>query len=316
MSAFKATKTNLDCKPTPKCTFGIYTLDGKKITVELSTHLGGAVYRLVYDGVDFVLPVAIVGASMQTAMSFDIRPQLGMTNEQYNPTEAGVSTDSFSGRPSSSKILELRASDRAVYTRNNPAYFRPPGYMLVDKRTGKRTLQVVNKTLLSNVILSKRIEFVDDTTLDYTMNLNIPKGHYFSQVEALACWVPTAASERREVLVNDSWKIPKNNEIFWVSSGKTRTYGIINATADGSRAWGVVLVDWPRKVENGPALDMPRYTFEGESKTWRKINIVQRLGSRTNFSTLIPEGLYGWKFRFYFGTMREVREKISKRNIS
>jgi hypothetical protein len=311
MSAFVSTKSSLDCKTMPKCIFGVYTLSGKKVTVELSTHLGGAVYKLSYDGVDFVLPVAIVGASLQTAMSFDIRPQLGMTNEQYNPTEGGMSTDSFTGR-SSSKILELRAATNAVYTRSTPAYFRPPGYLLIDKRTGKRTLQVVNKTVLSEVELSKRIEFVNDTTLDYSVNLNIPEGHYFSQVEVLACWVPTAASEQRSVLQNDGWKTPKKKEIFWVSSGKTRTYGIINATADGKYAWGVVLLDWPKTVENGPPLDIPRYTFEGESNTWRKINIVQRLGSNKNFSTPIPGGVYGWKFRFYFGTMQDVRTMLSK----
>jgi hypothetical protein len=246
-------------------------------------------------------------------MSFDIRPQLGMTNEQYNPTEGGVSTDSFTGR-SSSKILELRGNDTTVYTRSIPAYFRPPGYLLIDKRTGKRTLPAVNKTVLSEVELSKRIEFINETTLEYTVNLNIPEGHYFSQIEVLACWVPTASSERRSVLQNDGWKTPTNNEIFWVKSGKTRTYGIINATADGKHAWGVVLLDWPKTVENGPALDTPRYRFEGESKTWRKINIVQRMGSNKNFSTLIPGGNYGWKFRFYFGTMGEVRAALLKRS--
>ena len=311
MTAFVSTKTDIDCKTTPKCVFGVYTLENKKVVIQLSTHLGGAVYKMTYDGVDFVLPVAIVGASLQTAMSFDIRPQLGMTNEQYNPTEGGTSTGSFTGR-SSSKILDLRASNTAVYTRSIPAYFRPPGYLLIDKRTGKRTLSAVNKTVLSNVELSKRIEFIDDTTLEYTMNLNIPTGHYFSQVEVLACWVPTAASEQRSVLQNDGWKTPKNNEIFWVKSGKTRTYGVINATADGKHAWGIVLMDWPKMVENGPPLDTPRYTFEGESKTWRKINIVQRLGSRTNFSTPLPGGNYGWKLRFYFGTIQDVRSMLSK----
>jgi hypothetical protein len=134
-------------------------------------------------------------------------------------------------------------------------------------------------------------------------------------VEALACWVPTAASEQRSVLQNDGWKTPKNKEIFWVKSGKTRTDGIINATASGKHAWGVVLTDWPKTVENGPPLDSPRYTFEGESKTWRKINIVQRLGSNKNFSTPIPEGVYGWTFRFYFGTMIEVRAMLSKQSF-
>jgi hypothetical protein len=311
LSAFATTKTNLDCKTMPKCVFGVYTLSGKKVTVELSTHLGGAVYKLSYDGVDFVLPVAIVGASMQTAMSFDIRPQLGMANEQYNPTEGGTSTDSFTGR-SSSKILELRGNDTTVYTRSTPAYFRPPGYLLTDKRTGKRTLPVLNKTILSKVELSKRIEFINDTTLEYTVNLNIPEGRYFSQIEVLACWVPTAASKQRSVLQNDGWKTPKNNEIFWVKSGKTQTYGIINATADKKHAWGVVLTDWPKTVENGPAIDIPRYRFEGESNTWRKFNIVQRLGSNKNFSTPIPGGMYGWKIRFYFGTMQEVRSVLSK----
>ena len=280
------------------------------MTVQLSTHIGGAVYRLSYDGVDFVLPVAIVGASLQTAMSFDIRPQLGMSNEMYNPTEGGMSTDSFTGK-SSSKILELRANDNAVYTRSIPAYFRPPGYLLVDKRTGKRTLKVANKTVLSNVELSKRIEFIDETTLDYSVSLNIPSGHYFSQVEVLACWVPIASSENRSVLQNDGWKTPKNTEIFWVKSGKTQTYGIINATSDRKRAWGVMLLEYPQSVVNGPSLDMPRYTFESESSTWRKFNIVQRLGSNKNFSMPLPEGMYGWRFRFIFGTMDDVKSKIN-----
>jgi len=310
LSAFVQTKTDLACKTMPKCIFGIYTLSNKKVTVQLSTHIGGAVYRLSYDGVDFVLPVAIVGASLQTAMSFDIRPQLGMSNEMYNPTEGGMSTDSFTGK-SSSKILELRANDNAVYTRSIPAYFRPPGYLLVDKRTGKRTLKVANRTVLSNVELSKRIEFIDETTLDYSMSLNIPSGHYFSQVEVLACWVPIASSENRSVLQNDGWKTPKNTEIFWVKSGKTRTYGIINATSDRKRAWGVMLLEYPQSVVNGPPLDVPRYTFESESSTWRKFNIVQRLGSNKNFSVPLPEGMYGWRFRFIFGTMDDVKSKMN-----
>ena len=300
------------------CKFELFRLtqktpSGKEIAFELSTHLGGAIYRVVYGGVDFVLPVSIVGASMQTAMSFDIRTQLGMNNEQYNPTEGGVSSDSFSGRPSSTKILQLakNASSTAVYTRAIPAYFRPPGYLLKDKTTGKNTLSVLNTTILSKVVHSKRLEFVEPGVLDYTMNIVVKDGYFFSQVEILADWVPPNASAKRAVLTSNGWKAPEDYEIFWVKQASLpRTYGFVNSTADEQIAMGVMLMDYPKTIPGGPRFDSPRYNSEGSTADWRKFNMVQRLGDRENFTIPIPGGVYGWRTRFIFGTMTEVRTKM------
>lgn len=306
--AFVKTQTEHTCKePIRKCKFGLLKIagadeNGVPIEFVLSDHLAGAVYRIVYGGLDFIQPMPIVGGSMQTALSFDIRK--GGRNEQYNPTEAGCEKlDSFREK-SSSVMRALRGNASAVFTQVRPAYFKAPGSMLENKDPAGPPIPVLNTTLLSEVIHSKRIEFVAPGVVDYHVKLHIPDKHYFSQVEFVAGWVPAAASAQTLMYQNDAWtaaKGPANVN----SKGVQRTGGMALATADGSKAMGVALLDWPRGAIASP----PYYNFFPSERTM-KFNVGQKFGSGENYTHKIPGGPLVWKVRFFFGTLEDVQAAI------
>lgn len=280
------------------CTFGIYVLSGKSfdgddVKVTLSDHLAGAVYKITYGRTEFVHPVPIVGASLQTAMSFDARA--GGSAEQMNPTEAGCGElDSFTGK-SSSRMLDLRAGERSVYTSTRPAYFRKPGAKLV--RHG-RTIDVLNKTVLSDVEMSKQLTFVSPGVLDYVVTVKIPGDkYYFSQIAYVSAWVPWASSSVMQIYTDGRWTdmpaVTRTAKGFVVS--------------DGVKAMGVSVVDAPRG-----GMWTPGYYGNLSKKVgeWRHWNLVQKVGHTKNYTEKIPGGVYAWRARFYFGTLGRVKQTI------
>lgn len=289
----------LTCHRAPgggECVFGVYSLTNGSVGVMLSTHLAGAVYRLVYAGLDFVFPMPVVGGSMQTAMTFDAREAGSF--EAYNPTEAGCGEcDSHTGR-SSSVMLELWASNKAVYTATRLAFFRRPGSTLPGR------IPVRNTTQVSDVVHSKRLEFVADGVLDYIVAVQIPERYHFSLLEVLACWVPTKAAAMTEVRTGAQWRplVPKT--VYWMRENS----GMVFAEQGGRRAMGVVLLDWPR----GAMFDEPRFGVPAVDMAagWKKWNIVQRIGNNANYKFTIPAGTYSWKVRLFFGDVTKVRAMI------
>ena len=317
-TSYVKTATEHTCKePIRKCRFGLFSIsgvanDGTPIKFILSDHLAGAVYRVVYGDTDFVQPVPIVGASLQTALSFDIRK--GGSNEQYNPTEAGCEgLDSFRER-SSSKMRVLRAKDNAVFTQTRPAYFKAPGTFLENRDPEGLPIPVLNKTVLSEVIHSKRIEFMGPGEVDYHVRLAIPDKHYASQVEVMACWVPRANANRAMLYHNGEWKAPddigKPGPYYVNSLGISRTGGLVVAPDTPDRAMGVMLLDWPR----GAICTPPTYNIFRSERTM-KWNVVQRFGDPENYTVKIPGAQLSWKFRFVFGTLEEVKAAITKLQV-
>ena len=314
LTAYSKTAQPLKCPKQGKrvgggnCTFGLYTLTGKafdggKVAVVLSDHLAGAVYKITYDGTEFVHPVPIVGASMQTALSFDTR--VGGSAEQMNPTEAGCAElDSFTGR-SSSKMLDLRAGTSggpSVYTRTRPAYFRKPGMTLM--RHGKR-IPVLNKTVLSDVELAKQFTFAAPGVLDCVITVKIPDDkYYFSQIAYVSAWAPWASSSVMEVFISSGGGGGR-----WVAMpGVTptpRAKGFV--VSDGARAMGVTLVEAP-----SGGMWTPGYYGNLSQKTgeWRHWSLVQKVGSTKNYTQKIPGGVYAWKVRYYFGPLDRVKKAI------
>lgn len=300
--AFRAS-TEVGCKS--RCSVGLFALGqdayGAPISCVLSTHLAGAVYRLAYGGVDFVVPVAIVGASLQWSLSLDIRSG---HNEQYNPTEAGCGTcDSFTGK-SSSRLLEFRAAGTsAAYTRVQPAYFRAPGTFLRNKASGRMDVPVLNKTLLSDTLIEKRLEFTAPGVLDMVAAITIPGGKHYFSLPNLACWTPPAACAHKLVLVSGAWQ-KATNTLYFVQRG---AQGIVMATADGQRAMGVKLLEYPR---GDPLFTSPGYNFNTTPK-WTQWTVRQAIGSRDNYSRHIPRGPYGYRIRFFFGNLERVKALVA-----
>lgn len=292
--AMVPTNVGLKCKA-GDCRFGLYKIRGQAskgpVTITLSSHLSGGVFKVTYAGVEFVTPVAIVGGSMQTALVYDGK-------HEYNPTEAGCGNlDSFTGK-SSSKLLALRGNDKAVYTSVQAAYFNQPGKV-------NAGIVTANKTVLSDTIMSKRIEFVGNGVCEYTVEVrNPPNRHYFSLLEVLCCWCPRAACQKMEVLTGGKWTTaPDQQALYFVD----KTAGLAMSTADGGVAMGVKLLAYPQ----GGRWELPRYGTPQSTNVWRKWSITQRINPRKDQSYKIPGMPYIWRMRLYFGTFTEVKSMIS-----
>lgn len=291
-TAFRKTDTGLGCR-TGGCSFGLYTIGGGGggATITLSDHLAGGVWKATYKGVEFVNPVAIVGASMQTALVYDEK-------RAYNPTEAGCGRcDSFTGR-SSSKLLRMHGSNRAAYTSVQAAYFDPPGSEF-------KGYAAKNTTQLSDTAIAKRLEFAGPTECEYSVEVRNPPGrHYFSLLEVLCSWCPRAACAQMYVL-QDGWKsAPDSQQLYFANA----THGLVMATSSGEAAMGVKLLDWPR----GGRWETPRYGTPESSDVWRKWSITQRINPSKDPSFRIPGTPYVWRLRLFFGTLRDVQARIER----
>lgn len=306
-TAYRPTSQHgLDCKGRT-CTFGIYRLVGEApggaVTFELSTHLAGGVYRVTYKGKEFVNPVAIVGASMQTATVYD---EWGSSN----PTEGGTGDlDSFTEK-SSSRMLELRGNGTtAVYTAVQAANFNQPGKKL---KWGKTT---GNTTVLSDTLMAKRIEHLGDGVFEYTVGITIPASgrHWYMLPEVLCCWTPREQAAVMQVLRGGSWHDApdKPAQLYFadtVGPKFPRHDGFVTATRDGTAAMGVKIMDWPR----GRRFEHARYGTPESKPTWRKWSVTQRLGdAKGNDRTPLPAGQYTWKIRLFFGDLRTVQSRVA-----
>ncbi len=304
---FVKTRQPLECPKAPggggKCVFGLYELRRKDVTFTLSTHLAGGVYKLTYKGVEFVNPVAIVGASMQTALIYD-------DNWSFNPTEAGCGDcDSFSGA-SSSKLLAARAAPgRAVYTSVRAANFFPPGKKL-------KWGTAINTSIASETIISKRIEFLDDSSAEYAIGVTMPRGkHWFSLLEVLCVWTPRKACETMQVLSDGRWILAPDDDpirrkpvLYWVEAPRfPKTAGLVMCGRDTGVALGVKLVEYPR----GGGWESPRYGTPLSMQAWRKWSITHRINPSKNKSFRVPGGTYVWKFRLFFGTLDRVKAAVA-----
>lgn len=147
-----------------------YTISNDIISVTLSKLHAGAVGKLTYRGREAVPWYVGKGGSLQSAAAFDVD-----AFELYNPTEAGAVDDDAG--PSSSKWLELRASNVAAYTRNQMAFFMPPGRSVPS--AGGRMSQA--KSRVSDVIHSKRITMNykgSKHLIHYSITFQCPQGRY------------------------------------------------------------------------------------------------------------------------------------------
>ncbi len=311
-TAYRKEPQPLACKsgtrtPDGRCIFGLYTLRGGDVEVMLSDHLAGAVYRMTYRDIDFVNPVAIVGASLQTAIVYDAWGT-------QNPTEAGVKTDSFT-TASSSRMLDLRADEDAkrpsVYTSVQAANFVPPGELW-----GRSNKVTGNKTVMSDTRIAKRIDFLGDNALRYTVGITVPRGHWYALPEVLCSWVPIASADTFQVLRSSTgaWvEIPDKpgvhgDDLFYVQhvGSKWPAHGgFVTATADGEAAMGLQLVDFPRGFES------PRYGAPESHPTWRKWSITHRLGDPRDSSFVLPPGEYTWVVNIVFGTLKSVQARLA-----
>lgn len=289
-TAFVKTDVGLGCKA-GACKFGLYSIKSGDTTITLSDHLAGAVFKVTHAGVEFVVPMAIVGGSMQTALVYD-------GHGAYNPTWAGTGNlDSFTGK-TSSKLLELRGTKTAVYAKVRAAYFNEPGKV-------SKGITTANTTVLSDTTMSARIEFVDASTVDYSVGILFGPRHWFMLAEVLCCWTPRAASARMQVLTGGSWKdAPDALHLYFADACD----GLVMGTSSGRAAMGVKLLSYP----TGARWETARYGTPESNATWRKWSITQRINPQKDETYALPRGPWTWRMRLFFGGFEDVKARVAR----
>ena len=278
------------------CTYGLFSLSGKgpdgSITVTLSSHLAGGIYALNYAGTDFVLPVPITGASMQSAIFMD--------GGSYNPTSNGAWKDAGTGI-STSKLVDFRADATKVYTSVMAAEYLPPG--IWDARRQHYTPYTYE---VSDVRMSKLLEFVGNGEMQYTVSMTIPPNKYTqATVAPYSAWVPYASSAQMLGYVDGVW----TTLLRWCEqiNGHNHPTAIAVGNADGSRAYSMVLVQWPYlpkwNIKNVPMIGHGDVEIQNN---WRKWNVTHPFTARG-----IDGGEYVWKMHMFFGTMDIVKKRAA-----
>jgi len=247
---------------------------------------------LNYAGTDFVLPVPIAGASMQSAIFMD--------GGSYNPTSNGAWKDAGTGI-STSKLVDFRADATKVYTSVMAAEYLPPG--IWDARRQHYTPYTYE---VSDVRMSKLLEFVGHGELQYTVSMTIPPNKYTqATVAPYSAWVPYASSAQMLGYVDGAW----TTLLRWCEqiNGHNHPTAIAVGNADGTRAYSMVLVQWPYlpkwNVKNVPMIGHGDVEIQNN---WRKWNVTHPFTARG-----IDGGEYVWKMRMFFGTMDDVKKRAA-----
>ena len=202
-----------------------------EIVIHTTQRLAGAIDSLRWDGKEFI-DSADHGRQLQSASNLDAGSKI--TDETFNPTEAGSRADG-SGPKSSSLLLRLKAEGATLETRTRMAFWLKPG-----ENSGGNPAK--NVTVLSDHLLAKKVTigFRDlPNVIDYSTTFTIPAGetHTSATFEALTGYMP---AEFSRFLVYD----PATKEAKPLADGPgEQALPVILSTPSGSHAMGIYSPD-------------------------------------------------------------------------
>ena len=263
-----------------------------QIVIHTTSRLAGAIDSLTWNGQAFIDSFDH-GRQLQSASNFDAGSPL--TNETFNPTEAGSRHDG-TGPMSTSQLLRLVVDADRLQTESRMAFWLRPG-----ERSGPHLAK--NTTLLSNHGLRKdvRIGLPDlPHVIDYRVVFTVPAGERHTQAvfEALTGYMPPEFSRflafdpqaRRAVPLDDG-------------PGEQR-WPVIFTLPSGSHAMGIVS---PERL--GPGWSPPGYgRFRFERERVVKWNCVFRLHAPTG----VPSGEYPFRMFVIVGTLDDVTRSMAR----
>jgi hypothetical protein len=206
---------------------------GSGIVIRTTSRLAGAIDSLRWGGKEFI-DSADHGRQLQSASNLDAGSPI--TDETFNPTEAGSRADG-AGPKSSSVLLALKADGAVLETRTRMAFWLKPG-----EQSGGRLAK--NTTVLSEHVLAKKVTigFRDlPQVIEYVVTFTVPAGerHAAATFEALTGYMPREFSR---FLAYD----PATRTTAALSDGPGEQPGpLILATESGSHALGIYSPDRP-----------------------------------------------------------------------
>lgn len=263
-----------------------------EIVITTTDRLAGAIDSLTWGGKEFI-DSHDHGRQLQSAASFNC----GLTNEFwaecYNPTEAGSRKDAL-GKTSSSKLLRLHASEDALQSVSQMAFWLAPD----GKSSGRPAL---NTTILSQHLLAKRVHIGHNdlpNVIEYEVTFTIPDSehHTYAQFEALTGYMPPEFSR--------FWKfVPKTGKLEVLDDGfGEQNSPIVLATDNGSHAMGIFSPDQPSRGYEQAGYGRGRFE-EAKVVKW---NCVFRVRDAKG----VPAGEYSYRMFVAVGSLEDVRQSL------
>jgi hypothetical protein len=257
-----------------------------ELVIKTTSRVAGAIDSLRWDGKEFINSTDH-GRQLQSASNLDAGSPI--TDETFNPTEAGSRADHV-GPKSSSVLLSLKAEGNVLETRSRMAFWLRPG-----ERSGPNLAK--NTTIVSDHLLSKKVTIgVRDLAqvVEYVATFTLPAGETHSRAvfEAVTGYMP---AEFSRFLAYDP--AAKECRPLGVGPGEQRL-PLVFATESGSHAMGVY------SPEPGPSYG--RFQFAAHNVV--KWNCVFRVTK----SEGIPPGEYRYRAYIPVGTLEDVTASMRR----
>jgi hypothetical protein len=273
---------------------GNATIRGKagpsEIVLTTTARLAGAIHSLRWNGREFIDSFDH-GRQLQSASNLDCGTPI--TNETFNPTEAGSRRDSR-GDTSSSRLLHWRVGPNSLQTLTQMAFWLSPG-----EKSGPNLAK--NTAILSDHLLTKRVgigykDLPHVITYDVVFSLPMDERHTHAVFEALTGYMPPAFREFRQFS-------PQTGELEPLSDGPGEgPLPVVFAVAGGTHAMGIYARPQPMPGAAGPTYG--RFRFRAEKVV--KWNCVFRV---TNNSGISP-GEYAFHMFVIVGDLTTVRDSL------
>ena len=261
-----------------------------EIVIRTTGRLAGAIHSLTWQGREFI-DSTDHGRQLQSASNLDAGAPL--SNETYNPTEAGSARDG-AGEKSSGRLLHLRVEPNALQTVIQLAFWLAPG-----EKSGPNFAK--NKTILSDHLLTKRVRIgykhlPNVITYDATFSLPIGERHRDATFEALTGYMP--AEFERFLQYN-----AESGELEPLSDGPGEgPRPVVLAVAGGTHAMGIYAP--PQSARNTIGPGYGRFRFPAEKVV--KWNCVFRVHDAAG----IPAGEYPYRMFVLVGDLDTVRDSM------
>jgi hypothetical protein len=262
-----------------------------EIVISTTARLAGAIHSLTWNGREFINSFDH-GRQLQSASNFDFGTPL--SNETFNPTEAGSSRDG-TGEKSSSRLLHSRVEPSAFQTTSQMAFWLAPG-----EKSG--TNPAKNTTVLSDHLLTKRVRigYKDQPqVIPYDVTFTVPIGerHNRATFEALTGYMPP---EFEKFLQFN----PRTGDLEPLSDGPGEGPNpVVLSVTDGAHAMGIYAPPQPAAKTTGPTYG--RFRFPAAKVV--KWNCVFRVRDPSG----IAPGEYPFRMFVIVGEIKMVQDSLA-----
>ena len=256
------------------------------VQIDLARHLNGGVFKITYQGANYVAPSLTPLGCMGSGAVFDLKP--GEFTSQRKVVEIGNKDEYVED-----EISDISADEGSIMLTTKMISERAPGVYI-------NNIPVLNTEYVSDIVMTKKLEIIDEGIVDYFVKVSIPARHSHGVVEVLSTTLMNGVANIRLVKRKGSWEIMNDGDY-----SVDKSTGFVLAKHEHN-SMGVALLDWPR----GAVVCPPHFKIKSYENVTRW-NITQQFGSDLNTSIGIPGGEYSYRIRFTFGPIWFSQQEIN-----